>query len=171
MPESDPFLIELIRYNNWANRQVLEACQGLNTDQLAASEPGAYGTIRDTLEHIIKSEAWYVNLLTRSHPQPPFKWDDKPGPSEMAGFAAQVSNALLDAAGRVSPEDRVEEEDNGKIWTYNAMAVFIQIVNHGVEHRTNITTILNQGGLKPPAVDGWGYLASHENRFDVKPGE
>jgi uncharacterized damage-inducible protein DinB len=46
--------------------------------------------------------------------------------------------------------------------------VYIQIINHGVEHRTNITTMLNQGLQKPPGVDGWGYLEAYPNRFDRK---
>jgi len=45
-----------------------------------------------------------------------------------------------------------------------------QIMNHGVEHRTNITTILNQGLQTPPDVDGWGYLAALPDRFDYKAG-
>ena len=71
-------LLELIRYNNWANSQVLAACQNLDTDQLSATTPGTYGTIRDTLEHIIRAEADYVGRLTGDRPQPSFKWEDHP---------------------------------------------------------------------------------------------
>lgn len=54
-------LVELIRYNNWANAQILAACQQLAADQLAAAADGAVGARRDTLEHIIRKEtsrAW-----------------------------------------------------------------------------------------------------------------
>jgi uncharacterized damage-inducible protein DinB len=49
---SESTFMEFILYNNWANGQVLQACQNLSEDQLAAMIPGAYGTICDTLEHI-----------------------------------------------------------------------------------------------------------------------
>jgi len=165
---SETTLAEFIRYNNWANQQVLEACQKLNEDQLAAAMPGAYGTIRDTLEHIIEGEAFYVGLLTGHRPQPPFKWEARPGLAEMRGYAAQVGNALVDAINRIRPTDRINEEDQGKKFHYQALAVFIQIINHGVEHRTNITTILSAGQHTPPGVDGWGYLSAHPNRFDYE---
>jgi uncharacterized damage-inducible protein DinB len=61
---SESTLMEFILYNNWANQQVLEACQKLNENQLAATMPGAYGTLRATLEHIVEGEAYYVALLT-----------------------------------------------------------------------------------------------------------
>ena len=166
LPEST--FMEFILYNNWANEQVLLACQNLSEEQLAAPIPGAYGTIRDTLGHIIRGEAYYLLLLTGSSPQPHFKWEAQPGLAEMTAYAAQVGMALVDMAQRILPTDQVIEEDEGKVYHYQALAVFIQIINHGVEHRTNITTILNQGLQKPPDVDGWGYLSAHPNRFELK---
>ncbi len=71
-PSSESTFLEFILYNNWANQQVLLACQKLSEEQLAAVIPGAYGTIRDTLEHIIRSEGYYLSLLTGSRPQPLF---------------------------------------------------------------------------------------------------
>ena len=165
---SESSFMEFIRYNNWANQQVLQACQNLSKDQLAALIPGGYGTIRDTLEHIIRGEAHYLKLLTGSRPQPPFQWEARPGLAEMRDYATQVGKALVDMAQRVLPTAQVVEEDEGMQFHYQALAVFIQIINHGIEHRTNITTILNQGLQKPPEVDGWGYLNAHPDRFALK---
>ena len=165
---SDSTFMEFIRYNNWANQQVLQACQNLSEDQFATMIPGAYGTIRDTLEHIIRGEVFYVRLLTGSCPQPPFKWEARPSLAEMTAYATQIGEALVDMAGRILPTDQVVEEDEGKQFHYQALAVFIQIINHGIEHRTNITTMLNQGPQTPPDVDGWGYLNAHPDRFELK---
>lgn len=159
-------LAELIRYNNWANQQILEVCQKLSAGELAATMPGAYGSIRATLQHIIEGEAFYVGLLTGHRPRPPFKWEAEPGFAEMRDYAAQVGQALVDAIHHVQPTDRVQEEDQGATFQYQALVVFIQIINHGVEHRTNITTMLSAGQHTPPAVDGWGYLAAHQDRFE-----
>ena len=156
---------EFILYNNWANKQVLQACQNLSEDQLATMIPGAYGTIRDTLEHIIQGEEYYVELLTGSRPKPPFEWKAKPGLAEMTAYAAQIGKTLVDVSQSILPTAQVTEEDQGKQFHYHALAVFIQIINHGIEHRTNITTILNQGLQPPPAVDGWGYLETYPERF------
>jgi len=166
VPET--MLAEFIRYNNWANQQVLETCQKLDEEQLAASMPGAYGTIRDTLEHIIEGEAFYIGLLTGKRPKPSFQWKEKPGFAEMREYAAQVGNLLMDAIHRVRPTDTVEEEDQSNKFRYRAGAIFIQIINHGVEHRTNITTILSAGQQTAPGVDGWGYLSAHPDRFDYE---
>ena len=167
-PEST--LVELIRYNNWANGQVLAACQELAAGQLAAAAPGTYGTIRDTLEHIIRAEADYVGRMTGDRPQPSFRWEDRPALADISAFARQVARALLDAAQRIPPTQMVHEEEDGETLDYQARFLFIQAINHGIEHRTNITTILSGLGLPAPEVDGWRYLSSHPERFEMVEG-
>jgi uncharacterized damage-inducible protein DinB len=166
--QTESTFLEFILYNNWANQKVLHACQNLIEEQLDAMIPGAYGTIRETLSHIIRAEAHYLKLMTGSFPQPLFDWEARPAINEVAAYAAQVGNALVEMAQRTRPNDQVIEEVKGKQYHYQALAVFIQIINHGVEHRTNITTILNQGLLTPPEVDGWAYLDAYPERFDLK---
>jgi uncharacterized damage-inducible protein DinB len=161
-------LVELIRYNNWANAQVLAACQELTADQLAATTPGTYGSIHRTLGHIIHAEADYVGRMTGERHQPPFNWEDGPSLAEISAFAVQVADALLDAAQRIPPTYIVHEEEDGNTIDYQARLLFIQAINHGIEHRTNITTILSSLDLPAPEVDGWGYLFSHPHRFDLK---
>lgn len=166
--QPEPTLIELIRYNNWANAQVIAACRELTAEQLAAAAPGAYGAIHETLGHIIFAEADYVGRLTGNRPQPPFKREDGPTVADLAAFAEQVAVALLDAAQRVSPTHMVHEEEDGQTIDYQARHLFIQTINHGVEHRTNITTILSGLGLPAPEVDGWSYLFAYPDRFALQ---
>ncbi|HEX9091157.1 MAG TPA: DinB family protein [Anaerolineales bacterium] len=163
-------LIELILYNNWANAKVLAACQELTADQMAATAPGTYGSIRNTLGHIIRAEADYVGRMTGERPQPAFEWKDEPDLADVATFAAQVGETLLDTVQRIPPTYLVHEEEDGETLDYHARLLFIQVINHGIEHRTNITTIISGLGLTAPEVDGWGYLSSHPDRFAMKSG-
>lgn len=164
-------LVEFIRYNNWANAQVLAACQKLDAGQLAAAAPGAYGTIRDTLSHIIRAEADYIGRMSGDRPQPPFRWEDQPTVGELAAFANQVAAALLETVQRIPPAHMVHEEEDGLTIDYRARHLFMQAINHGIEHRTNITTILAGLGIATPEIDGWGYLFAHPDRFDMKEGK
>jgi uncharacterized damage-inducible protein DinB len=161
-------LIELIRYNNWANAQIFAACQDLSAEQLTASVPGVSGSIHRTLGHIIAAEADYVGRLMGNGPQPPFRWEDEPDVADIAAFSGEVAAALLDAIQTVPPEHIVHEEEDGNTMDYKAQLLFIQVINHGIEHRTNITTILSGLGLPVPEVDGWGYLSTHPDQFALK---
>jgi hypothetical protein len=46
-------LVELFRHKTWATLLLIEACQGLDEEMLDATTPGTYGTIRDTLHHLV----------------------------------------------------------------------------------------------------------------------
>jgi uncharacterized damage-inducible protein DinB len=166
--QPEPTLVELIRYNNWANAQVFAACLELNPEQLAASAPGAYGSIHATLGHLIAAEADYIDRLTGAGPQPPFRWEDRPALDDIFAFSRIVADALVEAVQHVSPDHIVHEEEDGNTIDYKASLLFIQAINHGIEHRTNITTILSGSGLTAPEVDGWGYLFAYPDRFGMK---
>ena len=168
--QPETILVEFIRYNNWANHQVLQACQNLSEDQLDTAAPGSYGTIRLTLLHILWAEADYVGRLTGTHPYPSFKRGDQPSVVGLSAFASDVAPALLDAVQRIPPNHIVHEEEDGNTFDYQARGLFIQIINHGIEHRTNITTILSGLGLPAPEVDGWGYMGAHPDEFEMKTG-
>jgi uncharacterized damage-inducible protein DinB len=163
---SDSMLVEFIRYHVWATLHLLDTCQKLSPDELGSTTPGTYGTIYDTCVHLIRADAFYVFLLTGERLPPPFNWDDQPTIAQMrAAYGSQVGNALIQAAGRVKDTDVVRQDWQGETVAYRAVTVLIQAVNHGVEHRTHITTILSQLGLEPPEVDGWSYLWSNLDRL------
>lgn len=165
MDIQDPVAVEFLTYNCWANLTLIDACCNLPSDQLASSLPGTYGDIYNTFRHIIRAEADYYQRLTNTPLDPPFSWDDRPPLAEIRPYAEQVSSALVGAAGQLAGDGMVREEEGGQIFQYKAMALLIQVVNHGVEHRTNITTILAHLGIETPGVDGWGYLESHPDRL------
>lgn len=169
--QPEPTLVEFIRYNNWANQQVLAACQQLSESQLTAPIPGAYGSIRDTFKHLLRAEADYINRITGTRPQPSFKWEDGPSLAEMAAFAAQVGEVFMDTIQRIPPTQIVHEEEDGLTMDYQARQLFMQVINHGIEHRTNITTLLNSLGLPVPEVDNWGYMSAHPDRFSMREGK
>jgi uncharacterized damage-inducible protein DinB len=167
---AESMLLDFIRYNNWANAQVLAACEQLTPEQQRASTPGSYGSIHATLGHLIAAEASYVGRLTGNEPQPPFRWDDPPSAADLAAFAPTVASALLDAVQRIPPKNIIHEEENGLYVDYQARVLFIEVVNHGIEHRTKITTILSSLGLEAPGVDGWAYTWAHPEEFAISEG-
>ncbi len=69
---------------------------------------------------------------------------------------------------QIGVTDMLADEWEGTVNRYHAMALYIQIVNDGVEHLTKITRILSQEGLTPPEVDGCAYLKSNGSASNLK---
>ena len=160
-------IVELFRHNLWANLRLLDACGELSEEQLDAIAAGGYGSIRDTLTHMIAAEERYLARLTGKQAEGPLQR----GPSYSEAFlgipvlrehATRSGEGLMAVAPRVGPSDMVRQQWEGQEMEYKASLLLIQAINHATEHRTQIKTILSQHGVEPPELDGWTYL--HENQ-------
>ena len=74
--QPEPTLVEFVRYNQWANQQLLAACMNLDEGLLTAGIPGAYGSILETFGHLLRAEAGFLKRIHGTGPQPAFKWEE-----------------------------------------------------------------------------------------------
>ena len=151
-------LPDFFKYNLWANLRLLDACEQLSDAQLDATTKGTYGSVRETLMHLFSSEEGYAqhfNFTGRS-PIPRLEEGDPfPGFNELRRRAERSGKELI-AIAEQGDLNHVLHLDGG---TYDApvIVVLIQAINHGVDHRSQIATLLSQQDIEPPDLDGWSY--------------
>jgi uncharacterized damage-inducible protein DinB len=147
------------KYNLWANLRLLDACAQLSDAQLDATMKGSYGSVRETLMHLFGAEEGYARTLTGKIPTPALKeLITFPGFAELRRRAKESGEALIMFA---------EQVDQGKLsqilhldgGTYDApvIVVVIQAIDHAIDHRSQISTLLSQQDIEPPDLDSWAY--------------
>lgn len=149
-------LPDFFQYNLWANLRILNACANLSNEQLDATARGTFGSVRETLLHLFGSEEGYARSLTGTSPTPAFKaYTTFPGFDELRRRAELSGKALISVAEQGNL-DRVLHLDGG---TYDAtaMVILIQAINHAIDHRSQIATLLSLLDIDPPGLDGWSY--------------
>jgi uncharacterized damage-inducible protein DinB len=52
----------------WATERLIDECAGLTPEQLKTPTPGTYGSIIDTLPHLVQADSWYRNRPVRVLP-------------------------------------------------------------------------------------------------------
>ena len=149
-------LPDFFQYNRWANLRLLDACTQLSDAQLDATMTGTFGSVRETLMHLFAAEEGYVRSFTGTTPTPPLKeLTTFAGFDELRRRAERSGKELITVAeqGELS---QILLLDGG---TYDAPAiiVLIQAINHAIDHRSQIATLLSQQGIEPPELDGWSY--------------
>lgn len=149
-------LVHLLRHNRWANRMVVERCEQLSQAQLDATVEGTYGSIRDTLTHLIRAEAGYVFRLT-DRPRVFGREDAYPGAGRISELLAETGAVLEEVAASLGVEETVDITTDEGTATVPAFVILLQAANHGTDHRGHIATILTQLGIEPPEVDFWAY--------------
>lgn len=164
----EPTMIEFFQYNHWANQELFGICKSLSAEIITASIPGAYGSIRDTFAHILKAEIRFLKRIHGVCPEPDLKWEDNPSLSQMMVYEASLNKALLDTLQGVPATRNVHEEGDGWTFDYQARLIFMSVVYHGIAHRTDITTLLNNKGVSLPELDVWGYQSAYPERFQSR---
>lgn len=160
-PATHAPLVVLFRHNLWANLRLIDACAALDAAQLAATTPGTYGSVFNTLHHIARAEQQYLIHLTGRQPAIRLRWDRETNMAEIREQARLVGEALIAYAAAVTPTDVAsidDDEDESLHWPTPAGFILTQVINHATEHRAQVMTILTQQGIEPPDLSGWAFL-------------
>jgi uncharacterized damage-inducible protein DinB len=151
-------LTTLFRHNRWANVRILERCAGLTAEQLDATIVGAYGSIRDTLQHIVTAERSYFSRISTG--QPYRRPEDAPPLTlaEMTELVRTSGSGLIEWAPKVQANDTVQVNWEGAPRDVPKTILLTQAINHATEHRAQIMAVLTQLGIQPPDLDSWSYF-------------
>jgi uncharacterized damage-inducible protein DinB len=153
-------LTTLFRHNLWANERILELCAGLSDEQLDATLVGTFGSIRDTLQHIVTAERSYFSRISTGRPYrhpadaPPLTL------AEMLEWTRATGSGLVQWAPQVQPGDVVQIDWDGVLRDVPKTILLAQAINHATEHRAQVMAILTQLGIEPPELSGWEYFAA-----------
>ena len=156
-------LTTLFRHNLWANVRILERCSGLTAEQLDATIVGAYGSIRDTLQHIVTAERSYLSRISTG--QPYRRPEDAPPwiLAEMTESVRAIGTGLIEWAPKVQAGDTVQVNWEGAPRDVPKTILLTQAINHATEHRAQIMAILTQLGIQPPDLDSWTFFGELEH--------
>jgi uncharacterized damage-inducible protein DinB len=157
MPSS--LLADAFGHHAWATIRVLDACAQLDDAQLATTVPGTYGSIIDTLRHLVGADLFYLDVVTGRQPAP-FEEPTADIPALRAVMEAQDATWRRAISGDLDAmTDVVEYEDSG-YETHAPLGIRLaQALHHGTDHRSQVCTALTTLGVEPPAIDVWDFGA------------
>ena len=150
-------LEETFQHHVWATLRLIDACAALDDAQLSTTVPGTYGSILDTMRHLVGGDCGYLELLTDG---------GRPGIAEESMDIRDLRPEMERNAGewtRVLADDR----DHGMVLTrhrddgthsHAPLGIRLaQAVHHGTDHRSQVCTALTTLGIEPPEIDVWAY--------------
>jgi uncharacterized damage-inducible protein DinB len=166
---SRPMMADAFAHHVWASLRVIDVCGALPPEQLETSVPGTYGSIRDTLRHLVGSDASYLFSLTSD---PVFLIDEDHMDlaqlrAAMAGFDAAWSTFLAEAP---DPDAVVVRHRDDGSETHAPVGIRLaQAVHHGTDHRSQICTALTSLGIEPPGIDVWEFCDEDGRLVEIPP--
>jgi uncharacterized damage-inducible protein DinB len=165
---SRSLLADAFAHHAWATLRLIDTCLELSPAQLDTAVPGTYGSILDTMRHLVGADCSYLATVT-------------------GGRVARIDETRMDLRAL-----RAVMERNGASWSafvaqdLDPDAVLVrrrddgsearaplgirlaQALHHGTDHRSQVCTALTTLGIEPPWIDAWAF-AEHDGRLVETP--
>jgi uncharacterized damage-inducible protein DinB len=156
-------LIEvLLAYDAWANRQLLTACHAVAQEQFDAALEIGPGSLSATVSHLIGSMFFFADRLSRRAPRPRWNQDAR---QTLDTLTPMLEQAIQELQTAVADALRTHALTDILNWTDTDMepanpldqityaVALVQIIDHGIHHRTQAMTMLRQLGVE--AATDW----------------
>jgi len=154
---SRSLLADAFDHHAWATLRLMDACLPLSEAQLSSAVPGTYGSIIDTMRHLVGADRAYLSVLSGGQVA---QVDEDS--MDLAQLRAVMATAARDWASVLAADPDPEaivarSRDDGSVSHAPAGIRLAQAIHHGTDHRSQICTALTTLGVEPPAIDVWDY--------------
>lgn len=148
---------DALDHHVWATLRLIDACRELSDEQLATTVPGTYGSILDTVRHLVGADASYLSLLSGGA-VPEIEEGGMALPALRATMEASRAAWAALVAQPLDAESVVTRYRDDGTQSHAPQGIRIaQVVHHGTDHRSQVCTALTSLGIEPPEIDVWAY--------------
>ena len=150
-------ILFIYEYDRWANSRLLQMVSRIGPENLNKQLGSSYGSIKDTLTHILSCESdWLMrwkgitpNTIVQPSEFPDFqsiqeKWMEVE--NDQRNFVSKLSDEVLQ-------EPVTYEDMEGKTYDYPLWQMIHHLVNHSTYHRGQVVTMLRQIGADAISLD------------------
>lgn len=158
-------LLEFYRYNAWANCRIIDACASLPVPGLAAEMPAMYGSVLETLGHLIGVEYAYLRLIEGQ----PTERREYETVDLARGTCLPTDAAYVRLIGELTEDDLARPfHMPGLGRDLTVRQALIQVALHSTEHRADLAAAVTRLGGTPPPLDYVQFLADTAGRSGGK---
>jgi len=162
-------MADAFAHHVWATVRVLDACVALSPEQLAQDVPGTYGSILQTMRHLVGADSSYLYALTGGTVGviDEDRMDLADLRTVMQANGAAWSSLL---ARDLDPDVVVVRHRDDGSESHAPLGIRLaQALHHGTDHRSQVCTALTTLGVEPPAIDAWDFADQDGRLAEVPP--
>jgi uncharacterized damage-inducible protein DinB len=164
----DELLLEAFRHNIWASKRLIEFCRDLSSEQLRSTAPATFGTIFDTLNHMVLADANYLPRPKMDRPAWALEERDAKDLDELEARVDETAPLW-----EVYLADPLEARhplllDQGAFEVQSSVPI-VQALHHGNSHREQVCAIITSLGLEPPDLQAWAFALETGRARELRP--
>lgn len=148
----------LARWTVWANGLIYEACAGLSSDDYFLRRPCAFGSIHNTLNHLLATDRiWLGRLSGEGHDIPSLDYVVCQDFESLRTERLTEDERLIRVVGTLAHGDLAKDINytsmDGTPQRKPLQVILSHIFIHHAHHRGQVHALLSQTPVVPPALD------------------
>lgn len=147
----------LYDYSYWANRKLFGVISTLTSEQFTQPVAGSYGSIRNTMVHVLSAEAGWLDRCGGPKRGPRLKPDDFPTVESLVHAWNGVETHMREFLAKLKDEDLARNaeyvNDRGEKRSMPVGELMHHSAIHGVHHRGQVALLLRLLGHAPGNFD------------------
>ncbi len=148
MPTSNPADI-LLAHNTWANRNLIDACAGLTTEQFNQRFEMGPGSLHDCIAHICGAQRGWADMLAGHEIRDRIETGGPYTADQLRTLLDDTATELADALAAHPLDGIASAERGGRSYSFARGGVLTHVTTHGMHHRAQCLNMLRQLGVDP----------------------
>lgn len=140
-------LAVLLAHDRWATARLLDACDGLTSEQLHRRVEMGIGSLHDTIIHDAAAVRLWAEVLARREVSA-WPTNDARPMGELRRMVEGAFELFASVAGGPAGDLFTRQRD-GKTYTYTRVGIVAHVHTHGVHHRAQCINMMRQLGVSP----------------------
>ncbi|MFI5272480.1 MAG: DinB family protein [Ktedonobacterales bacterium] len=154
-------LRDLYAHNAWANARVFAVCRDADRQQLEDQAPGTFGTLAETLQHLVVVEDVYARMLRGE----PLERVEAREDHDLDWFAERSAQLGQEYVAIAATDDAAFYDDELRVPWFDFHLTkhdgLLQVLSHSAQHRAQVLSTLGARGVEVPDVDYVLYVEEH----------
>jgi len=152
----------LYDYNRWANQRIASVCRPLDRGAFTRNLGNSFGSIRDTLAHMLWAEWIWLERWKGASPKIAVNFEDYPDLNAVEKRWSEVESdrqTFIDRLTDEALEKRIAYQNlSDQTWEYSLGQMMQHVANHSTYHRGQVVTMLRQLGANAVSTDLLHYV-------------
>ncbi len=161
-------ITELFDYNLWANNRLFEAAAQLTAEQYMTDLKSSHQGIHGTLTHIVAAQKIWLSRWTGNSDLTLLKGEDIGSLLDLIALWERVSSDTAVFLGTLTEkllqESMTMSTTAGKQFTHTYRQMMQHLVNHSTAHRGQVSGMIRQLEVRPPAIDLIAYYRQKQSQ-------
>lgn len=164
----------MYQHGRFANARLLDQAEQLSDEELDVEQPGMFGSLRTTLQHMMQAQHGWLRRVQELDPVAPWAPDAFPTIGDLRNQWDALDAETLSYVATLTDDQLLERivmrSSRGWVMEAPRWQALVHQAFHQHQHRGEVAMVLTNLGHSPGEIDAFDWFEEDGTALDITPG-